>query len=530
MDEAAMVNHAIISDEFGAAFGEFFVRVFERLKQDGLQEGQHFTARELSDYIFSNKYTAPVPEPSVVTLTAAEEGTRKLGELYALWAGIKNTVFTHILAHMSELVAVVRNIARSVIGGTFVGWAVNEDNAARASAEAARVRLEGNVSAGQAELLPYMRRAGITDGLEYTRKVREIIQSGNVARIREIGLDFPEFMQMLKTNGILFQSANKLVELEANSDVTLGKLKNQTAWTGGISPAEIANTQLEMFYTAMYKFRKNASEIQSTMFDTSVIGTGSILPYVSPDYAARTIQINADQNKMLNDIAEDFRVHGYSSISGQTIPNVQMSKVFPALQSALSKVPTLRQAVPELLKSGLDKNDIMGAITYLTAYRGNEVPKFDLSHPIRSNDAINKWNTINNLISSLETVWAIMDVPNFAPTGQAMANKYILDAQEYFAAETNEQILRSIVAKLKPEWTQEIINTMFGSLSVIPGSENSMRFDVTVKGIPDSESRVTGVIDNQGHLTRNYVVNNGNIIIDNVRSDSSNFNESAGRQ
>jgi hypothetical protein len=509
VSEAASVNSNIIADLFGDAFGELFLRMYERLGGASI-DGKTFTAAQIQENMAGTLARSPVLETPPVTTSAAERGVAALGELKSLWESIKHSIFSHMLAHMSELVALVRNIARTVIGAYNPAWAAAENAAAIAKAEEDKVRLTANIYGNEADLKPFMDKSKYTDSVEYTGEVLRIIDEKDAPAIsRNLGLSPLEFATMAAINGFAMQNARKLAEIEENSDVTMGQLTHQTAHTGGTANSEMSNAALEAFHLSMYKFRNLLDTDTATMFPTRITGKGSILPYINDDYVVASIQHNEASKQLIAEANEAFSTGGY----GKMMPaqEAPLSSFLPGMAAIIAKYPSVEQAVPELVEQGIGYVEIDAVSNFI---RSNMQAA---SRPA-SAAARERYDDVERLLETLDAVKQYAGIPDHSPQGNRQAANMVQSASHIASTQLNEALVReNIIQQMQDrgflrDTTLMLLKSSEGSVAPVPGTQNELRFEIDLKGLPDGKTaRLTGTINNEGNIRNVQTWSNGGI-------------------
>jgi rRNA maturation endonuclease Nob1 len=538
VSEAVSVNQAVIADLFGDSFAALFLRMYERLGGAAV-EGREYTAEQIKESLHGTIADYPVIKTTQVTETAAEKGVQALGELKSLWESIKHGIFSHILAHMSELVALVRNIARTVLGAYNPQWAAAEDAAAKAKAYADTVRLENNIEAHKGDVLPFMEKSKYKDPVEYTKEVTRIINERDVEAVtKNLGLSWEEFQVMVSETGFALQNARKLQEIQENNDITMGKLQHQTAWTGGTSDAEMSNSELESYYALLYSFRSLASADIADMFNDRVAGPGSLLQY-NGSYNLETRLINDELKRLLAELADRFRNIETMQIDDELkrmlegggdadIPNrARLSSVFPKVLEAVNGVSSIEQAVPALKEAGVTFKDMQGIIALIAANRGSK-PTFDLSKIFSPNymfnehpAAVSRYNMLGELSNTMAAAAQYLDVPDFTPAGNREAARIVTQAQGRSAARLNETLIHhelrqqlADVYGIAREAASEILKSSTGTVYTPVGSDRELKFEITVNGLPSGKpATLKGVINNEGGMSGTHTWADGGISI-----------------
>jgi hypothetical protein len=316
---------------------------------------------------------------------------------------------------------------------------------------------------------------------------------------------------MLAVNGFAFQNARKLQEIQENSDVTMGQLEHQTAWTLGTSDAEMSNSALESYYAMLYTFRNLRASDTSSMFNNRVIGANSILPYVSPEFVIASMQLNNNSKDLLAEASERFKQRGHEQ--AQITPGVKLSSVLPTIVETVGKYNSIEEAVPELREKGITFNDITGVITYIKSMAPDKEPVFDVRHFAQSIRAIDEYKdrvaTIDGTVSALAAVGQYLDIPSFDPKGQNKAADMVTQAQMIAGAQTNEALIRqeliervgSIHGLVREDIVALLNSSSTGTVYTVPRTDRELRFRITVDGLPNGESKtIKGVVPNEGGM------------------------------
>jgi hypothetical protein len=354
-----------------------------------------------------------------------------------------------------------------------------------------------------------MQKSKYTGSVAYTEEVTRIISEKDVEAVtRNLGLPFEEFQAMVAVNGFALQNARKLREIQENNDVKMGKLEHQTAWTGGTSDAEMSNSALESYYAMLYAFRNLRASDTSSMFNNRVVGAGSILPYVSPEFVIASMQLNNSSKDLLAEASERFRRKGYEQ--AQIIPGVKLGGVLPTIVETVSKYSSIEEAAPELREKGIIFNDITGVVAYLKSMTPD---KGDKGYTARA-------ATIGGTISALEAVGQYLDIPSFAPGGQDEAARMVTQAQMIAGVQTNEALIRqeliehvgSIYGLMRGDIIALLNSSSTGTVYTVPGTDRELRFEITVNGLPGGKKETfKGVVNNEGGTTGTHVWASGGI-------------------
>jgi hypothetical protein len=483
--------------------------MFERMGGPSIEEGRVFTAAEIESSMAGIDTEFPVPKPHAVTQSAAEEGVKALGQLKALWEGIKNSIFTHLLAHTGELVALVRNIARTAIGAYNPQWAAADNSAARARAEEDAQRLTANIRAHEKDLLPYMRKSKHTDTVEYMREVVRTAEKGDLSNIRALGLSYTEFMDMLAVNGFAIQNARKLAEIDANRDVTMGLLKHQTAWTGGTSNPEMQNASLEGYYAALWRFRDLADRAVFDAPRSPAYRVNGMPLDINPEFGISNSLVNAQTKNLLAEVSDRYTRKGRGD--AQIPAGVSLSSVLPKIAGIASGYPSVTEAVSAWQDAGITLKDIQGAAAY-TAYLS------------RLKEYKENSKQLKELARVLEAAAQHIEVPLFTPEGQRRAAEMAARAQNTAGAQLNSaEVRRDLTQKIMDrlsvpyeEAVRMFVNSSEGKVFIQQGSDRELKFEITVRGTPSEKPETfSGTVDNKGGMSGTHFWSSGGIVLEN---------------
>jgi hypothetical protein len=521
VSEAESINQALIADIFGDDFAELFLRMYERLGGAAI-EGETYTAAQIKDSMHGITADHPVIQTPQVTETAAERGVQALGQLKALWESIRHSIFAHILAHMSEIVALVRNIARTILGEYNPQWAAAENAAAQAKAFEDTGRLERNIYAHRNDVLPFMEKSKYKDPVEYTKEVTRIINERDVEAVtKNLGLSWEEFQLMVVRTGSTLQRSRKLQEIKENSDVTMGKLRHQTAHTGGTSDAEIETSRLESYYAMLHSFRTFAAEDTSSAFNRRLIAPGSPLRLDKENYVAASLWINSELKSLFMELANKHRREGRGSAD---IPvGVQLETVFSKVQEALGNAMSVEQAVPVLKDAGITFRDIQGIVAFIEASRGAK-PKLSETGVAGHSAAMTRYSMLGELANAMAAAGQYLGIPEFTPEGTREADEMVTQSQNLSAIGLNEEIVHqrlgvqlTDIYGLAADAAEGIIESSSGIVYVPVGSDRELKFEITVKGLPSGEPAVLkGTINNEGGMSGRHIWKNGGIDITSI--------------
>jgi hypothetical protein len=521
VSEAESINQVLIGDIFGDSFAELFLRMYERLGGAAI-EGKTFTAAQIKDSMHGITVEHPVIKTPQVTETAAEKGVQALGQLKALWESIRHSIFAHILAHMSEIVALVRNIARTVLGEYNPQWAAAENAAAQAKAFEDTERLERNIYAHKDDVLPFMAKSKYRDPVMYTKEVTRIINERDVEAVtKNLGLSWEEFQLMSIVTGFSLQNARKLQEIKENSDVTMGKLKHQTALTGGTSDAEMMNSAGESANLVLHGFRTFASEDTSSMFNRRLIAPDSPLRLDKENYVAASLWINSDLKSLFMELANKHTREGRGSAD---VPaGVQLETVFSKVQEALGDVMSIEQAVPALKDAGITFRDIQGIIAFIEANRGAK-PKLSETGVFGHSAAMTRYSMLGELSNTMAAAGQYLGIPDFTPEGNRKAAETVAQGRNIHAAQLSGSLVRQELERqlaytygVAADATSEIIKSSTGTVYVPVGSDRELKFEITVKGLPNGEpATLRGTINNEGGMSGKHIWKNKGIDITSI--------------
>jgi hypothetical protein len=509
VSEAFSVNQDLVRQAFGDKFASLFQRMYELFGESDIADhGATFTAAEVQ-----RKAGGVVPKDDGTNQTllgAAQQGVSALGTLVALWTDIKNSIFNHILAHLSELVAMARNIARTVFGKDNPGFAASENMAAVASAEKDRLRIEGNIAADEAQLRPYMEKAAtrFESSTEYATEVLRVVSEKDRAGLQKLGLTRDELFYMVAQNGFLLQNVKKLNELDRNSDVKMGSLTHQTAHTGGTSNVELANGSNELYYALLSWLRDITDSDVNSLFDESVTGKGGLLRYTSPEYVRGTLRTNAGHMKTLGELADNvYAIHAETGIAPRYTSELQRAA------KIILKYPAVDMAKEELVSSGIRQEHIQGIIDYAQK----------VSDYAEGNGNRAEAYRLGNLIYALKNTLDYMGTPGYTHEGNVRAMSMARQAEQESAQKLTAGLIRGEVIPRIMEATglskaqaEEAYKAgSQGTVNVSSGSNREVTFHVVID-VPEWKDhlKLSGTVNNDGGLEGVHSLVRGSVVVE----------------
>jgi hypothetical protein len=436
---------------------------------------------------------------------------------------------------MSELVAMLRNLARTVFGKDNPGFATSEQMAAEAVAMEAIPRIEGNIRANVDDVRPYMAKSKIrvTDPEEYAREVYRVVADKDTEGLKNLGLSPIELITLAAENGFLFKNIQKLDELNQNASVKMGDLEDQRPHTGGTSDAEMANAGNEFGYTTLAWLRKIVNDDVKSMYDMSVVGNADLLAAFSGgilksgvdvfgpggDYTSGTREINKRQRQTLKELADNAQV--FQEETGIAPRSTYMLR---RVNRVISKHEAVDMAVPELRNEGITAEDIQGVVAYIQAARQHTTASMQAEkNPFNREKLRTKATYLEDLGRVMQNVAQYIPVPGFTPEGSANAHAILLRGQQENAwkqissavrTEVATEIMRQTGMSRKDAEAAYLANSR-GTVSPSEGSSRELKFHAIID-VPnmDSKLEVSGTVNNSGGLDDVHTLVDGNIYLE----------------